>query len=202
MKITDNIDLIERTMCNVYVLRISGKVLQIDAGMKGSAKLVMNYYKENNIKPDIVLITHYHLDHIGGLKTIKDRYNPEIYASSVEIPVIEGTSSMGKPKSLGARIMFSMVRPEPVKGIRNINELKLEGIKVIETPGHTLGSTSFFVENERAVFIGDVAGNVNGELKINEKYTLDLEKAKESLAKIKALSPVLVLPGHGKPIKI
>ncbi len=202
MKITNNIDLIDKTMCNVYVLRISGKVLQIDAGMKGSAKLVINYYKENNIKPDIVLITHYHLDHIGGLKTIKDKYNPEIYASSVEIPVIDGTSSMGKPKSLGARIMFSMVRPEPVKGIRNINELKLEGIKVIETPGHTPGSTSFFVENERAVFIGDAAGNVKGELKINEKYTLDLEKAKESLAKIKALSPVLVLPGHGEPIKI
>ncbi|MDP8012242.1 MAG: MBL fold metallo-hydrolase [Thermoplasmata archaeon] len=202
MKITENIDLIDKTMCNVYVLKVSGKIIQIDAGMKGSAKLVLNYYKEKGIKPDIVLITHYHLDHIGGLKIIKDTFNADIFASSFEIPVIEGKSSMGRPKSLGARLMFSLVKPEPVTGVKDLKELKIDGLKVIETPGHTPGSVSFFVESERAVFIGDAAGNVNGDLKINEKYTLDMEKAKDSLERIKSLSPVLVLPGHGAPLKI
>ncbi len=202
MKITENIDLIDKTMCNVYVLKVSGKIIQIDAGMKGSAKLVLNYYKEKGIKPDIVLITHYHLDHIGGLKIIKDTFNADIFASSFEIPVIEGKSSMGRPKSLGARLMFSLVKPEPVTGVKDLKELKIDGLKVIETPGHTPGSVSFFVEGERAVFIGDAAGNVNGDLKINEKYTLDMEKAKDSLERIKSLSPVLVLPGHGAPLKI
>ncbi len=202
MKITDNVELIDNTMCNVYVAKISGKIVQIDAGMKGSAKLVMNYYREKQVKPDIVLITHYHMDHIGGLFIIKEKYNPEIYANGIEIPVIEGNSSMGKPRSLGARIMFSIVRPQPVKGIKDVKDLKIEGLRVIDTPGHTPGSTSYFLEKEGVLFIGDVASNVNGDLKINEKYTLDMEMAKRSLDKIKSMSPILVLPGHGSPVKI
>lgn len=202
MKVTENIDLIDNTMCNVYVLKLGNKVIQIDAGMKGSAKKVIDYYTEKNIKPDIVLITHYHMDHIGALSIIKNKYNPDIYANKIEIPVIEGKYSMGKPKSIGARIMFAMVKPRPVSGVKPLEELKIEGIEVLETPGHTPGSTSFKVEKEKAVFIGDVASNINGNLTINEKYTLDLNQAKASLEKIKALRPILVLPGHGNPIQI
>lgn len=202
MKIKENIELIENTMCNVYVIKISGKIVQVDAGMKGNAKTILEYYKERGIKPDIVLITHYHLDHIGSLKVIQEEYNPEIYAGSIEIPIIEGNVPMPKPKSLGARIMFSMIKPEKVTGVKDAKKLEIEGIKAIDTPGHTPGSTSYLIENEKVIFIGDVAGNVNGELKINEKYTLDMENARKSLELIKSLSPLLVLPGHGSPIEI
>ncbi|MGC8689050.1 MAG: MBL fold metallo-hydrolase [Thermoplasmata archaeon] len=200
MRIDDNIELIDNTMCNVYVVRLDDKVIQIDSGMKGNAKVIIEYYEERKIRPDVVLITHYHLDHIGALSIIQKRYNPEIYAHRLEIPVIEGRSSMGKPGSLGARIIFSLIRPEPVKDVRPLEEFKIDKIKILETPGHTPGSTSYIFE--KAIFIGDAAGNVNGNLVINEKYTLDMERARESLEKIRRLSPVLVLPGHGKPLSI
>jgi len=202
MKVTENIDLIDNTMCNVYVLKVNGKIIQIDAGMKGSAKKIIDYYNEKNIKPDMVLITHYHLDHIGGLKIIQEKYNPEIYANKIEIPVIEGKTPMGRPKSLGARIMFAMVKPTPVQGIKPFEDFKIENIKIIETPGHTPGSTSILVEKEQAIFIGDVASNVNGNLQIIEKYTIDMATARASLEKIKSLSPITVLPGHGQPLKL
>lgn len=202
MKISDTIELIDRTMCNVYVLKISGKIIQIDSGMKGSAKKIVRYYNDKKIKPDIVLLTHNHLDHIGGLKIIQDKYKPEIYASNIEIPLIEGKESYPRPKSFFARIMFSMVKPSPVQGIKPLEEFKIEGIKVIETLGHTSGSVSYSVENEKIVFIGDAASTVNGKLVINEKYCFDIAKAKESLEKIRSLSPVMVLPGHGTPLKI
>ncbi len=202
MKISDSIDMIDGTMCNVYVLKTAGKIIQIDSGMKGSAKKIIEYYNNNKIKPDIVLITHYHLDHIGGLKLIKDKYNPEIYASAIEIPMIEGKQSYPKPGSFGARLLFSMIKPPVIQDIKPIQNLKIEGLKVIDSPGHTPGSVTYFLESEKMMFIGDAAGSVNGNLVINEKYSLDLESAKKTLEKIKSYSPVTILPGHGAPLKI
>ncbi|MGC8497138.1 MAG: MBL fold metallo-hydrolase [Thermoplasmata archaeon] len=202
MKVSDSIDVIDGTMCNVYVLKTAGKVIQIDSGMKGSAKKIIDYYNNNNIKPDIVLITHYHIDHIGGLKIVKDMYNPEIYASDIEIPIIEGKQGYPKPKSFAARLLFSMVKSPAIQGIKPLQDLKIEGLKVIESPGHTPGSVSYFLESERMMFIGDAAGSVNGNMVINEKYSLDLDSAKRSLDKIRSYSPVTVLPGHGAPLKI
>lgn len=202
MIVKGNIEIIEGTMCNVYVFKLNDKIIQVDAGMKGSAKKIIDYYQKRNLRPDVVLITHYHIDHIGSLGIIKEKYNPEIYANKLEIPVIEGKSSMGRPKSLGARIMFSFMKPDKVSGIKPLEDLKIEGLKILETPGHTPGSTSFIVEKENSVFIGDAASSVNGTLQINEKYTMNMEKAKESLNKIRSLSPILVLPGHGEPLQI
>jgi hydroxyacylglutathione hydrolase len=202
MKISDSIDMIDGTMCNVYVLKMAGKVIQVDSGMKGSAKKIIEYYSNKKIKPDIVLITHYHLDHIGGLKIVKDMYNPEIYASAVEIPMIEGKQNYPKPGSLGARILFSMVRPPKIQGVKATEDLKIEGLKVIDSPGHTPGSVSYFLEPERMMFIGDAASSVNGSLVINEKYSLNLEDARRTLDKIRTFSPITVLPGHGAPLEI
>lgn len=202
MKVSDSIDLIDGTMCNVYVLKTAGKVIQIDSGMKGSAKKIIDYYSSNKIKPDIVLITHYHLDHIGGLKIVKDTYNPEIYASAIEIPMIEGKQSYPRPSSFAARLLFSMVKPPVIQGIKPLQDLSIEGVKVIESAGHTPGSVTYFLEPERMMFIGDAAGSANGNLVINEKYSMDLDSAKRSLEKIRSYSPVTILPGHGAPLKI
>lgn len=49
--------------------------LLIDAGI--TLKELNNY--KNNLKIDIVLITHSHSDHISGLKRIYDNYHPVIY---------------------------------------------------------------------------------------------------------------------------
>ncbi|MBD6955624.1 MAG: MBL fold metallo-hydrolase, partial [Thermoplasmatales archaeon] len=62
MRIDDNIELIDNTMCNVYVVKLDDKVIQIDSGMRGNAKVIIEYYEERKIRPDVVLITHYHLD--------------------------------------------------------------------------------------------------------------------------------------------
>ncbi|MCI4434837.1 MAG: MBL fold metallo-hydrolase, partial [Thermoplasmata archaeon] len=81
MIVKGNIEIIEGTMCNVYVFKLNDKIIQVDAGMKGSAKKIIDYYQKRNLRPDVVLITHYHIDHIGSLKIIKEKYNPEIYAN-------------------------------------------------------------------------------------------------------------------------
>jgi len=202
MKISENIELIDGTMCNVYVMKYNNKKIQIDAGMKGSFNKIKSYYQENKSKPDIILITHYHLDHIGALKALKNMYSPEIYANEIEIPYIEGKEPIPKPKSFLAKFFFTFAKVNPVEDIKSFKNFNMEGIKFIETYGHTIGSTSIYIENQKFIFVGDAVSTVNGKLSINEKFTLNMEEAKKSLEKIKKLSPITILPGHGNPMKI
>ena len=60
---------------NCYILSINNKVLVIDPGdeFKKIDKII------NNRKVLGIIITHYHFDHIGALKEIKEKYNVKIY---------------------------------------------------------------------------------------------------------------------------
>lgn len=51
----------------------------------------MGYLENNRIKPDAILITHYHVDHVGGLPAIYEKYHPEIYVPVNELSIISGS---------------------------------------------------------------------------------------------------------------
>lgn len=64
-----------------YIESDKAKIL-IDAG--NTCKYIINKFEELKINPnelDAILITHTHIDHIGGLKTLIKKINPCIYFS-------------------------------------------------------------------------------------------------------------------------
>jgi glyoxylase-like metal-dependent hydrolase (beta-lactamase superfamily II) len=70
------------------------------------------------------------------------------------------------------------------------------GIEALHTPGHTEGSTCFYIPSEGSLFSGDVlfAGNV-GRVDLPGGNASDMEK---SLVRVAALPPATkVYPGHG-----
>jgi len=65
---------------NAALLLFNEKVVLIDAGITFS--YIKDKLESLNIKKiDYVLLTHVHVDHIGGLKLIIKNYNPKIYLS-------------------------------------------------------------------------------------------------------------------------
>lgn len=202
MKISDNIDLIDGTMANVYVVRNKNKVIQIDAGMKNNFEKIVQYYDHTQSKPDVVFITHYHMDHIGSLHEIIEKYNPIIISSGIEREYLMGKVKPEKPRSLVGRLVYRMMPDLDLKDIKTFDEATDTDIEFILTGGHTPGSSSLFLKNGRAVFIGDAAREKNGKLEIDRTFTLDQAAATESLRKIESLRPVLVLPGHGNPVRL
>jgi hydroxyacylglutathione hydrolase len=201
MKYSTNIELIDGTMANCYIVRKSDKNILIDTGMKSSSKKIIEYFKENREKPDMVLITHCHIDHIGGLYDIESNFHPLIYVPDKEAPIAKGIEKM--PSKGGFASMFAgMVKARPVTSVRNLSELNLEGMIAVDTKGHTPGSTSYYFGELKAIFVGDSIYEKDGKFSFNKSFTLDQENAEISIKKILEMHGITAYPGHGKPFEI
>src|SRR2546421_4550816 len=82
-----------------------------------------------------ILVTHHHHDHTGGIEELKQRHHCRVTAPRSEaarIPDVDATVGEGDTVNVGA----------------------LE-VKVIETPGHTLGQVNYFFPADKLLFAGD-----------------------------------------------
>ena len=202
MRISDSVERIDGTMANAYVISLGGKKVLVDAGTAGSGRKIVDFFTRNSSKPDFVLITHYHMDHVGGLRLIYDAFRPAIYAPGVEVPVIEGRQKMEMARGLLTRLVASFSKAKPVEEVLDVATLPLEGLKVIETPGHTPGSTSFLLEREGLIFVGDAVSTRGGKASVSRMFTYDSSNALDSFDKIMGMKPITILPGHGEPLTI
>lgn len=75
------------------------------------------------------------------------------------------------------------------------------GCRIIATPGHMPGHISLYLEESNSVVTGDAAVVEDGKLVIaNPHFTLDLEKAEESLKKLKDIKADIYYCHHGGAI--
>ncbi|APG62791.1 hypothetical protein LPB140_08315 [Sphingorhabdus lutea] len=134
--------------CGISAILIdSGNgLILIDSGTEVGADIVMANiislgFKLKDVK--IILSSHEHFDHIGGLAKIKAFTNAQIYASKEAAPVMmTGQSSADDPQ----HGLHKPMRPVNVDKIVNLEEaiiLGNIGISPISTPGHTPGALSW-----------------------------------------------------------
>jgi len=98
---------------------------------------VIRYINENNFHLEAILQTHHHSDHIGGTKSLIEKWpNVKVIASSKE----------------KKRIPFQNVSVEDGETLNILGE----EVKIIEVLGHTSSHIAFFLKGENPVlFIGD-----------------------------------------------
>ncbi len=191
------LNLITGTMAHCYDVSVENKRYLIDAGNKGSGRKIVEYYKTRNAKPDIVLITHYHPDHIGGLFIVNEAFNPDIYVPDGEIDVVRGRAQMVPAKSFVSKLISRMMRAVPVEHIMPLSALTDPNVKIYHTGGHTPDSMSYYFSALNALFVGDSAIMKKGVIGINKPFTLNYDRAMKSVAEIKKMRGVIAYPGHG-----
>lgn len=166
-----------------------------------------------------IIITHYDDDHIGSLSDFKEKYPwITIIASEIESKSISG--EMKSERLIQAEEMLGKLTKEEFEFgkwfIQQLKSLKHVSIdekvndgdlilnkqcQVIATPGHTSGHISLYFPRLQSVIAGDAAVNENKELVIaNPQFCLDLEKAEDSLRKIKDLKAETYYCYHGVKI--
>ena len=198
--LADKIELIDGTMGNCYSVSFKRKLVLVDAGTKGSGKKIISYYDGLKKKPSIVLITHYHPDHIGGLRLIQEKFKPEIYVPEGEVEVVAGRSQATPARGLFSRMVAGMMKTDPVTEIKPSSELVVPGIETILTEGHTPGSTSYYFPSLKAVFVGDAIVTKHGQATVNKAFTLDIDAALRSKDRLLSMSGITLYPGHGEPL--
>ena len=74
------------------------------------------------------------------------------------------------------------------------------GLEVVDTPGHTPGHIAIFDTDSRVLVAGDALTNTTDGLKgPMREFTVDMPTAQESVRKLAALKPQVILFGHGPP---
>ncbi len=75
------------------------------------------------------------------------------------------------------------------------------GLVVVHVPGHTPGSIALLDRSRKVLFTGDALTFRNGKVSPPpERFTVDQEAARRSIARIKSLDFESMLSGHGGPL--
>jgi glyoxylase-like metal-dependent hydrolase (beta-lactamase superfamily II) len=141
---------------NTYLLYDeTGECVIIDAGCyfpKEKNELV-NFIEKKNLKPVHLLNTHGHIDHLLGNLFLSEKYKLKPEAHILEVPMFNMASEQGK--------MFG-IESDPPPDVQIYLDENSEitfghsNLKVLHTPGHTVGSISFYSTDQKFVITGDV----------------------------------------------
>lgn len=138
-----------QTNCYFAINDETGETLIIDPGAN-AAKLAEKLEKEKR-KPVAILLTHGHFDHAGGAAELAERFDVKVYAhekerETLENPAINLSGWDGGQVSYYADIY-----------LKDEQEMDLAGfhIRVLFTPGHTVGGCCYYFSYQNTVFTGD-----------------------------------------------
>jgi len=204
-KIVDGIHQVDEVNGKVYLVEDGGKLILIDTGLPRNDKKIIKYIESLGRKPEdvsVIVLTHFHIDHVGNAKKMKKLTNAKVAVHELDAAYVAGKKSPPKPKNLMIRALTSVIRAAPVE----LDVLLKEGDKVgelivISTPGHTEGSISLLDKERKVMFVGDSIRFVDNKIEASApQFTLDMDKAKDSIRKISTFDFNIMLSGHGQPL--
>ncbi|MFZ5824356.1 MAG: MBL fold metallo-hydrolase [Bacillota bacterium] len=178
------------TNCYLVACTETKKAMVVDPGTPDPwiKKSVAQY----DLKVELILLTHGHLDHIGGVEWVKSWSGAPVWIHEADSkyltsPALNGSAFFGQP----------IVAPRADRLLRGGEQISVGSLsfQVLHTPGHTPGGISLYTPGHLiagdTLFAGsigrtDLAGGNHGTL---------IKAIKERLL---PLPPeTVVYPGHG-----
>ncbi|MDR1285552.1 MAG: MBL fold metallo-hydrolase [Campylobacteraceae bacterium] len=177
---------------NAFILKTKDKIILIDTGLGSSGELLQNL-NSANIKPeniDIVLLTHMHADHIGGLVDSKNEKifsKAVVYAADKELEYWLSDLPVNKANIDLAKTVKNVYEDSFKTFVWNEN-ITLE-IKALEAAGHTPGHTVFEItsKNEKILVIGDLIHSLKvqtADPKMSVTFDINPKQAADTRVKI------------------
>ena len=176
--------------------REAPRCVLVDPGCYGAGELrtLEGLLAQEGLRPEAILLTHGHFDHIYGVKALQDRFGGiPAYLHPADVPLLADAGEM--PRLLGLDAPETgFVRTPLQEGPLAVAGMEFE---VIATPGHTPGGVCFLEREAGILFCGDTlfAGSIGRSDLPGGEYD---DLIRSILEKLLPLDPAIrIFPGHG-----
>jgi endoribonuclease LACTB2 len=170
---------------NTYIVGTSKRPILLDTGQGVAiyADVLEEGLKELSGASELeqIVLTHAHIDHLGGVRQVKDRFG--------EMPVSK-MPWQGHDAAAGE-----------ISEIGHDTVIETEGatLRAVFTPGHAPDHLCYVLEEERALFTGDVV--LGAGTTVIPDDTGDLGQYIDSLRRLLELDLETIYPAHGPVIR-
>lgn len=195
-----------------YLITTNEGLILIDTAMHESCYLLLENLRLLGFKPtDIkkILLSHAHIDHIGGARTLQELTKAQVYIGKrdIELLTIRKDLIFSQGYTCGD-LDVKKIKVYEEEEVITLGEAK---IKTYPTPGHTPGCTSFVFERKdsnqkiyRCAMHGGVGLNTISK-EFLEKNKLPLELQNEFLEQFREMKKIEVdicIPSHTNQVNI
>jgi glyoxylase-like metal-dependent hydrolase (beta-lactamase superfamily II) len=168
---------------SAYVLVRAGEAVIVDTGVAGSEAAIHQAITAAGLdwgQVGHVILTHKHADHAGSIGAVLSAATAATgYAGEADLP--------------------SITSPRPLTSVKDGD--MVFGLRIVATPGHTIGHVAVLDEAGGILVAGDALRTASGTLEgSNPSFTEDAGQAKATVAKLGRLTFETLLVGHGEPI--
>ena len=175
--------------CYLLIEESSQKGAIVDPG--GEGETLLKEIELSRVTLEAIWITHAHVDHVGAIASIKDRWNVPVYLHPADRRLYEAAGRQAEVYG----VPFEEP-PAPDEELVDGQKLKIGNaeMSVMHAPGHSPGHV--VIHGNGIALVGDClfAGSIGRtDLPMSNPQQLS-----ESLKKIASLPPeTVVYPGHG-----
>ncbi len=184
---------------NCYILWNvpGGECIVVDPGMMQDSEreMITSFIDGNKLTVKCLLLTHCHIDHACGARWLAQRYGVEIEAGAQEC--VNAENMPLQAQRFGLKIDSTPLIIDNVLSEGDIITLAGEDIKVLETPGHSPGSLSFYIADSGIIITGDVIfqSSIGRTDLLGGSFTQLIEVIKTKIMTLPA--DTIIVPGHG-----
>lgn len=209
---------------NIYEIN-SDKHILVDTGMSPASREFLIEEGVDLSDLDMIVMTHLHVDHIGGAEAIKGNSGTPLAigkadASRVRLIqedpegfkkfLISQLGSNGTPSSIVSQIVGRHSVLDNVGLYKDIEfdiefnggEQIAEDVSIMKNPGHSPGSMSLFLKDSGKLLTGDhLLPGITPNISFYDRDSDMLGLYISSLRETRGMEPSMILPGHRDPFE-
>jgi glyoxylase-like metal-dependent hydrolase (beta-lactamase superfamily II) len=178
--------------CSIVGDTEAGTAIVIDPG--DETERILALLAKHGLRLDQIVITHAHIDHVGGATELKRRTG---------VPILMNEQDSALLGMLGVQANWlGMAAPAPVRidqPVRDGDHIRSGSLdaEVIHTPGHTEGSICLLLRAANKLIAGDTlfAGGIGRTDLPGGSYRKIIESLHGRILQLP--DEILVVPGHG-----
>lgn len=180
---------------NCYIVSVNERALIVDPG--DEAGKIIQYLETKRLKPEAILMTHGHFDHIGALKEVQAKYEVPVYAHKDEEEYFTNSGYNLSFKSGRTPIEIHDLSAFIFMNEDETIQLLDQQIDIRHVPGHSLGSIAFYFKEAGVVLSGDALfkGSIGRTDLIHGNYDQLISSIKAKLFTLP--DDTVVYSGHG-----